>query len=159
MMRKMRPAASLRGRDVRQDDALLRRRRGWRLQVDHPAAVHQRHRRQVLFDAVLVDLDLVLRQVGYELVAAVAGDDVGRHQIDCHPEIGRRGLRGRRRGRRRLCLTRRGDPGGPQHHTEREPGTDGEAAVAHGPQYRPRNPEQRLAASGPPPRGVGAGGP
>ena len=72
MIRKMRPAVSLRRARRRQDDAFLRRRRRRRREVVHAAAVHQRQRRDVLLDAVFVDLEVVLRQVGDELVLAVA---------------------------------------------------------------------------------------
>ena len=127
----------------RQDDALLRRRRRRRLQVEDAAAVDQRHRRHVLLDAVLVDLDLVLREIGDELIPAVANDDVGGHEIDGDAEVGRAsgcaGAGRRRAGvRRRRGLPRRRYGGGPQHHAEREPGTGGgEAAVGHDRQYRP----------------------
>ncbi len=107
--RKMRPAASLVGRAGGQDDAFLRWRGRRGLQVESAAAVHQQHRRDLLFHAVFEDVELFLGQVGHELAVAVAHDDVGRHQVDERPE--RRTL-GRRIGRRgRLSsrgLTRRG---------------------------------------------------
>ena len=66
----------------RQDDALLRRRRRRRGDVEDAAAVHQRERHDLLLDAVLEDLEVVLLQIGDELPGVVARDDVGRHEID-----------------------------------------------------------------------------
>ena len=121
-----------------QDDAFLRRRWRGRLQVEHPPAMDQRHRRHLLLDAVLVDLDFVLAEVGHELIAGIAHDDVGRDQIDGDAEVGRRRLRAggrwrrRRRRGRRLGLTGGGHGRGSEHDAEREPGTgSGESAVAH----------------------------
>ena len=55
----------------------------------------------VLLDAVLVDLEFVLRQVGDEVALVVLDDDVLRDSVDLHAERRLRLLRGRRgRGRR-----------------------------------------------------------
>ena len=93
----------------RQDDPFLRRRRRCRLEVVDAAAVHQRQRGNVLFDAVLEDFEIVFREVGDELILVVPDDGVHRHEIDPGPEVwlpGRRWLcrrsRGRLRRRRRL---------------------------------------------------------
>jgi len=40
----------------------------------------------VLLDSVLVDLEVVLLQVGHELALPVADDGVGRDEIDGYPE-------------------------------------------------------------------------
>ena len=70
----------------RQDDARLRlRRRRQRLVVD-AAAVGQHERHDFLLDAVFVDLELVLLQIGDELAAVVADDDVGRDDVDLAPD-------------------------------------------------------------------------
>ena len=69
-----------------QDDALLGRRRRRRQQVVHAAAVHQRERRDVLRHAIFQHLEVVLRQVGHELILAVADDRVHGDQIDVDPE-------------------------------------------------------------------------
>ena len=66
----------------RQDDALLRRRRRRRRDVEDAAAVDQRERDERLRHAVLEDLELVLLEVGDEQPLVVAGDHVGRHQVD-----------------------------------------------------------------------------
>ena len=89
-----------------QDDAFLRGWRGRRLQVEHAPAVHQGHRRHGLLDAVFVDLEVVLREIGDEDVLGVAHDYVGRDEINRNPEVGiglalrgRGGTRGRGGGR------------------------------------------------------------
>ena len=82
------------GRTVaRQDDAFLHRRRRRRLHVVDAPAVGQHERRDLLLDAVLVDLELVRLEVGDELIALlIADDDVGRDEIDADAEggLGRR---------------------------------------------------------------------
>ena len=51
--------------------------------------MRQHERRDLLLDAVLVDLELVGLDVGDELIALlVADDDVGRDEIDADPERG-----------------------------------------------------------------------
>ncbi len=57
----------------RQDDAFLRRRRRRGLQVVDASAVHERQRRNVLLDAVLEDFEIVLREVGDELILRCSG--------------------------------------------------------------------------------------
>ena len=54
--------------------------------VRDAAAVADRHRRDVLLDAVFVDLELVFLQVGDEVALFVAHDDVGRDEIDLNLE-------------------------------------------------------------------------
>ena len=62
------------GRPVaRQDDAFLHRRRRRRLHAVGAAAVNQLQRRDVLLDAVLVDLDLSGLEIRDELVAGCRG--------------------------------------------------------------------------------------
>ena len=99
------PARGVVGRPGRrQDDALLRRRRRRQDLIEHPPAMHQYQRRNFLADAVLQDLEVVLVHVRHELTILVTHDDIRRHQIDGHAEIGWRFLRlsARRGGGRRL---------------------------------------------------------
>ena len=98
----MRPAASLTGPRRRQDDALAHRRHSRSLRLVHATAVHERKRGELLLDAVLVDLEVLLRKVGLELPSPVPDDDVGADEIDGGPEgrarhvgRGRRGWRWR----------------------------------------------------------------
>ena len=81
-IRKMRPDASLVGRAGGRMMPSCGGRRRRRLDVQHAAAVRQHERHDVLLDAVLVDLEVLLLQVGDELPAAVADDHVGRDQVD-----------------------------------------------------------------------------
>ena len=72
MIRKMRPAASLRGRDGgRMMPSCVGARRR-RQQVVHAAAVHERERRHVLLHAIFEDLEIVLasgrRRIGPALL-------------------------------------------------------------------------------------------
>ena len=101
----MRPAASFTGRDGGRMMPSRTGRRGRCLRLVHAAAVHERKRIELLLDAVLVDLEIVFREVGLELPAPVADDDVRADEVDRCPEgrvrrVGRhRRGRGRRRGR------------------------------------------------------------
>ncbi len=77
----------------RQDDALLRGRRRRRLHVVDAPAVREHERHDVLLHAVLEDLELARLQIGHELVAVVADDDVGRDEVNADAEgrlLGRR---------------------------------------------------------------------
>ena len=51
-------------------------------------AVHQREGREGLSHPVFVNLEVVLRQIGDELILRVAHDRVSLHGIDVHPERG-----------------------------------------------------------------------
>ena len=82
MIRKMRPAVSLRGRDGGRMMPSCAGGGGGASEVVDAAAVHQRQRRDVLLDAVLEDLEVVLRQVGDELILVVAHDGVHRDEVD-----------------------------------------------------------------------------
>ena len=82
MIRKMRPAASLRGREGGRMMPSCVGGGGGAEQVVHAAAVHQRERLDVLLDAVLEDLEIVLRQVGDELVVVVPDDGVHVDEVD-----------------------------------------------------------------------------
>src|SRR5688572_5519510 len=57
-------------------------------QIADAPAVHQRQRRNVLLHAILVNFEILLRQVGDELVLIVPGDDVGGDVIDRDAERG-----------------------------------------------------------------------
>ena len=74
--------------------------------------MHERERRNLLLDAVFVDLEIVLLQVGDELPLIVPGDDVGRHEIDGDPERGLPFLTGGRRAARGLLPRGAGGWGG-----------------------------------------------
>ena len=93
----------------RQDDALTYGRSGCgRLRLIHAAAVDERKRRELLFDAVFVDFEIVLGEIGLKLAAAVSHDHVRADQVDRCPErrvrhIGLCGC-GCRSGCRRLLL-------------------------------------------------------
>ena len=86
------------------------------------AAVAHRHRRDLLLHAVFVDLEFVLAQIGNEVAFLVAGNDVGRDQIDLNSEgrllcLGLRRLS--RRGRLGAETSRRGSPARPRTRTRR----------------------------------------
>ena len=83
---------------MRPETSLVRGRAGGRMSpsgggggggsqhVGHAAAVTDRHRRDVLLHAVLVDLEFFILQIGDEIAFVVADDDVGRDEIDLDPE-------------------------------------------------------------------------
>ena len=75
--------------DGRQNDAFGRRRRRRFEHVGDAAAVAHRHRRDVLLDAVLVDFEVVLLQVGDESALLVLDDHVHRDGVDLDSEGGR----------------------------------------------------------------------
>src|SRR5262245_3208241 len=69
------------------DDALGGWRRWSDEQVGHAAAVTERHRRDVLFDAVFEDLELVLLEVRNEIALLVSDDGVHGDQVDLRGEV------------------------------------------------------------------------
>jgi len=96
-----------------QDDAFLRRRRRRQQLVEDAASVHQGEGGNLLLDAVLEHLEFVFLQVGHELAAVVAGDDISRHEVDGDTECRLRLLATLWRGLTRLrggslALLRRG---------------------------------------------------
>ena len=98
MIRKMRPAASLRGRDGgRMMPSCVGGGGGASRLWTRPPWTSVK-RRDVLLDAVLVDLEVVLRQVGDELILGVADDRVHRHQSMSTAEVRLRTLRRRSAG-------------------------------------------------------------
>src|SRR5687767_10737832 len=82
-------------RPVRRQDQAVAARRRWREHVVLAATMDHRQRDDLLFDAVLVDLELAVLEVGDELTSCVADDGVRPHEIDA------------RRERRCLVLSRR----------------------------------------------------
>ena len=85
-IKKMRPAASLVGRDGGSRMPSCGRRRRRRRDVVDAAAVGQRERDDLLLHAVFEDLEIVFLQVGDELAAVVADDDVGGDEIDARAD-------------------------------------------------------------------------
>ena len=73
----------------RQDDPFLRRRGRRQELIEYPTAVNQDQRGDFLSDAVFQDLEVVLVHVRHELTILVTHDDIRRHQIDGHAEVGR----------------------------------------------------------------------
>ena len=70
----------------RQDDAFVYGGRRGSLRLVDTAAVDECERVELLLDAVFVDLEIVSRQVGLELPAPVADDDVRADEVDRGPE-------------------------------------------------------------------------
>ena len=66
----------------RQNDAFANRRRRRHLRGVGAAAMNQHERRELLLDAVFVELEIVLGEIGLELPAPVPDDDVGADQVD-----------------------------------------------------------------------------
>ena len=124
----------------RQDDAFLCRRRRRRQQVVDAAAVDQRQRRDVLLDAVLENLEVVLRQVGDELILAVADDRVHRDEVDGDAELwAARWLPGAaRRGGQPGCSQERapGRRSAAADNARASPKPQDEAAGDHGRHYK-----------------------
>ena len=76
-------AGRVRGRPRRREQDAFRNRRGRRRRdVVAAAAVGQRERDDLLRNAVFQNLEIVFLQVGDELTAVVADDDVGRDEFD-----------------------------------------------------------------------------
>ena len=105
MIRKMRPAASLRGRETGRMIPSCVGAGGGASRLVHAPAVDQRERGDVLLDAVFENLEVVFRQIGDELVLGVADDDVHVDQVDVDREIGLLTLRRRGGGLRRRDLS------------------------------------------------------
>ena len=95
----------------RKDDAFGRRWRRRFEQVGDAPAVTERHRGDVLLDAVLVDLEFLFLEVRNEAALIVLHDDVHRDGVDLHSEGWRLCLPVDRPGRRL-----RGKAGREQQH-------------------------------------------
>ena len=78
----------------RQDDAFANGRHGCGLRLINATAVHEGERRDLLFDTVLEDVEIILAEVGLKLTPSIPDDDVGTDEID-------------RRAERRIGLLRR----------------------------------------------------
>ena len=124
---------------------------GGREQVVHAAAVDQRERRDVLLHAILEDLEIVLAQVGDELVGVVPDDDVHVDQIDADREIGpfRLRLAGLLRWcSRRLAGGRLGGKGRSQSQDQGETRSQGELAGVCMTSSKTTGPSERPAMRG-----------
>src|SRR5262245_16654507 len=82
-------AGSVAARTIRRENEAVAGWRWRRQHVDLPPAMDHRQRDDVLLDAVLEDLELAGLEVGDELSAGVADDDIGADQIDAGGKRGR----------------------------------------------------------------------